>query len=37
MKTAPDKLDYNEGESFDKTGMVIEAAYSDGSKKDVTG
>ena len=36
VKTAPTKLDYNEGDSFDKTGMVIEAAYSDGSKKDVT-
>ena len=37
MKTAPTKLTYNEGESFDKTGMVIEATYNDGSKKDVTG
>ena len=37
VKTAPDKVDYTEGESFDKTGMVIEATYSDSSKKDVTG
>ena len=37
VKTAPTKLIYNEGESFDKTGMVIEATYSDSSKKDVTG
>ena len=37
VKTAPTKLTYNEGESFDKTGMVIEATYNDGSKKDVTG
>ena len=36
VKTAPDKVTYNEGESFDKTGMVIEATYSDSSKKDVT-
>ena len=36
VKTAPTKLIYNEGESFDKTGMVIEATYSDSSKKDVT-
>ena len=36
VKTAPDKVDYTEGESFDKTGMVIEATYSDSSKKDVT-
>ena len=37
MKTAPTKVIYTEGESFDKTGMVIEATYSDSSKKDVTG
>ena len=37
VKTAPTKLIYNEGESFDKTGMVIEATYSDSSKKEVTG
>jgi len=36
VKTAPTKVTYNEGESFDKTGMVIEATYNDGSKKDVT-
>ncbi|MGE9972345.1 hypothetical protein, partial [Candidatus Pseudoscillospira sp. SGI.172] len=36
VKTAPTKVTYNEGESFDKTGMVIEATYSDSSKKDVT-
>ena len=36
VKTAPDKVDYTEGESFDKTGMVIEATYSDSSKKNVT-
>ena len=37
VKTAPTKLIYNEGESFDKTGMVIEATYSDSTKKEVTG
>ena len=36
VKTAPTKVTYNEGESFDKTGMVIEATYSDSTKKDVT-
>ena len=36
VKTAPDKVDYTEGELFDATGMVIEATYSDSSKKDVT-
>ena len=36
VKTAPDKVDYTEGETFDATGMVIEATYSDSSKKDVT-
>ena len=37
VKTAPDKVDYTEGEMFNATGMVIEATYSDSSKKDVTG
>ena len=37
VKTAPSKVTYNEGDSFDATGMVIEATYSDSSKKDVTG
>ena len=36
VKTAPTKVTYTEGESFDKTGMVIEATYSDSTKKDVT-
>ena len=36
VKTAPSKVTYTEGDSFDKTGMVIEAAYSDSTKKDVT-
>ena len=37
VKKAPDKVTYNEGETFDATGMVIEATYNDGSTKDVTG
>ena len=36
VKTAPDKVNYTEGEMFDATGMVIEATYSDSSKKNVT-
>ena len=36
VKAAPTKVTYTEGESFDATGMVIEATYSDSSKKDVT-
>ena len=36
VKTEPTKMTYNEGESFDATGMVIEATYSDTSKKDIT-
>lgn len=27
----PNKLDYNEGEEFDPTGMIIEAIYNDGT------
>ena len=36
MKTAPTKVIYTEGENFDKTGMVIEATYSDSSTAAVT-
>ena len=36
VKNAPTKVDYNEGDSFDKTGMVIEATYSDTSTAAVT-
>ncbi len=31
--TEPDKTSYNEGESFDGTGMVLTATYDDGSTK----
>lgn len=36
IKTPPDKTEYKEGQNFDKTGMVIEASYKDGSKKIIT-
>ncbi len=32
----PSKTKYAAGESFDGDGMVIEASYSDGTKKDIT-
>ena len=36
ITTAPTKLTYEEGEKFDKTGMVVTANYSDSSKAPVT-
>ena len=33
---APDKVSYYGGESFDPTGMVVTASYSDGTTADVT-
>ena len=33
---SPNKTTYTEGESFDKTGMVVTAKYTDGSEKTVT-
>lgn len=36
IKTAPTKTEYLAGEDFDTTGMVIEATYDDGTKKEVT-
>ena len=32
----PDKLSYEEGESFDLTGALIEAEYDNGSRYDIT-
>ena len=32
----PNKVSYTEGESFNKSGMVITASYSDGTSKEVT-
>lgn len=34
--TPPDKTEYVEGQSFDKTGMVVEATYDDYTKGNVT-
>lgn len=33
---APNKVNYTEGESFNKAGMVVTAKYSDGTSKEVT-
>ena len=37
ITTPPTKTEYTEGDSFDPTGMVVEATYSDGSSAPVTG
>lgn len=37
VTTKPTKTVYMKGENFDSTGMVVTAAYTDGSKKPVTG
>ena len=36
VSQSPNKISYQEGESFDKTGMVVIATYSDGSSKEIT-
>lgn len=36
ISKAPNKVDYTEGEKFSPTGLVINAVYSDGSKKEIT-
>ena len=36
VKTQPNKVDYNEGETFNPAGMVLTATYSDGSTQDIT-
>ena len=36
ITSPPTKTEYAQGENFDKTGMVVTATYSDGSKKSVT-
>ena len=36
ITNAPDKTVYEEGETFDPTGMVVTATYSDDSQADVT-
>ncbi|MGO5359300.1 glucosaminidase domain-containing protein [Anaerofustis sp. LCP19S3_F7] len=36
ISTAPNKTTYTAGETFDATGMVVKAKFSDGSTSDVT-
>ena len=36
IKTPPTKTEYKEGQPFDKTGMVVEATYKDGTTKVIT-
>lgn len=36
IKAAPAKTAYTAGESFDKTGMIVELVYSDGTTKVIT-
>lgn len=36
IKEAPTKLNYKAGEDFDKTGMVVEAVYKDGTTVEIT-
>ena len=36
ITTAPTKTEYDEGESFDATGMVVTATFADASTEDVT-
>ena len=36
ITTPPDKTTYKEGQDFDKTGMIVKALYSNGSKKQIT-
>lgn len=36
IQTAPQKVEYKEGENFDATGMKVVAIYNDGSTKEVT-
>jgi len=36
VTTPPTKITYNEGETFDPTGMVVTATYTDASTDDVT-
>ncbi len=36
ITTPPTKTEYKEGQNFDKSGMVIEATFKDGTKKTIT-
>ena len=37
IKTQPSKVTYEYGDKFDKTGMIVEAVYNDGSRTAVEG
>lgn len=36
IKTPPTKTNYKEGQNFDKSGMIIEAKYKNGTTKEIT-
>lgn len=36
VTTAPTKVEYDEGDNFDKTGMVVKATYTDNSTATIT-
>lgn len=36
ITTAPSKTTYKEGQSFDKTGMIVKATYKNGDVKEIT-
>lgn len=36
ITTPPSKTEYKEGQSFDKTGMVVEATYKDGTSQPIS-
>jgi len=36
IKNPPTKTEYKEGQNFDKTGMIIEAYYKNGTKKEIS-
>ena len=36
IKTPPTKTEYVEGQDFDKTGMIVEAIYSNETRKEIT-
>lgn len=35
IKQIPNKTSYKEGENFDKTGMILQVTYNDGTTKDI--
>lgn len=36
IKTPPTKTEYKEGQNFDKTGMIIEATFKDGTTREIS-